>query len=47
MQKIINIGKDAVIVYNIKYILACIRSGWYPHAIIIINVGINEASNQI
>lgn len=26
-QNIINIGKDAEIVYNIKYILACSRSG--------------------
>jgi hypothetical protein len=27
LQKVKNIGKEAVIVYNIKYILACIRSG--------------------
>ena len=27
-QNITNIGKDAVIVYSIKYILACSRSGW-------------------
>lgn len=47
MQKIINIGSDAVIVYSIKYILACIRSGWYPQVIIIKRVGISEASNQI
>lgn len=43
---ITNIGREAVTVYNIKYILACIRSGWYPHVIIIIIVGISEASNH-
>lgn len=42
-----NIGKDAVIVYNIKYILACRRSGWYPHVIMITIVGIKDASNQM
>lgn len=26
-QNIINMGRDAVIVYNIRYILACSRSG--------------------
>jgi len=46
-QNIINIGKEAVIVYIIKYILACKRSGWYPHVIIITIVGINDASNQM
>jgi len=46
-QNIINIGSEAVIVYIIKYILACSRSGWYPQVIIIIIVGIRDASNQI
>jgi len=46
-QNIMNIGNDAVIVYNIKYILACSRSGWYPHVIMITIVGISDASNQI
>jgi hypothetical protein len=46
-QNIINIGRDAVIVYNIKYILAWSRSGWYPQVIIITIVGMREASNQI
>lgn len=46
-QNMINIGKDAEIVYIIKYILACSRSGWYPQVIIITIVGIREASNQI
>jgi hypothetical protein len=46
MQNIINIGKEAVTVYNIKYMLACMRSGWYPHSIINNMVGIKEASNQ-
>lgn len=27
-QNMINIGRDAVMVYNIKYILAWSRSGW-------------------
>jgi len=40
-------GRDAVIVYIIKYILACRRSGWYPHVIMITMVGIREASNQM
>jgi len=43
---IINIGRDAVIVYIIKYIPACIRSGWYPQYKIINSVGIREASNH-
>jgi len=42
-----SIGKDAVIVYIIKYMPAWIRSGWYPQIEIISSVGINEASNQI
>lgn len=46
-QNMINIGKEAVIVYSIKYILAWRRSGWYPHVMIIIIVGIRDASNQI
>lgn len=46
-SKIINIGNDAVTVYIIKYILAWRRSGWYPHNMIIIMVGINDASNQM
>lgn len=45
-QNIINMGRDAVIVYNIKYILACNRSGWYPHVIIMIIVGMRDASNH-
>lgn len=28
LQKIMNIGREAEIVYNMKYMLACIRSGW-------------------
>lgn len=40
-------GSDATTVYSIRYILACIRSGWYPHSIIRAIVGIKEASNQI
>lgn len=40
-------GKEAVIVYIIKYILAWIRSGWYPQIRIINKVGIRDASNQI
>jgi len=46
-QNMINIGSEAVIVYNIRYKLAWRRSGWYPHVIIIAIVGISEASNQI
>lgn len=46
-QKIISIGREAEIVYIIKYMLAWTRSGWYPHVMIIIIVGIREASNQI
>lgn len=42
-----SIGNDAAIVYIIIYILACMRSGWYPHSIIIIIVGISDASNII
>ena len=44
---IISIGKEAVIVYNIRYMPACKRSGWYPQNKIIIKVGISEASNQM
>lgn len=44
---IINNGSDAVIVYTIRYRLACSRSGWYPHIIINSIVGINDASNAI
>lgn len=50
INKIINIssmGSEAIIVYIIMYILACTRSGWYPHTIIIIIVGTKDASNQI
>jgi len=43
-QKIISIGREAVIVYIIKYILACNRSGWYPQDIIINIVGTRDAS---
>ena len=42
-----NRGRDAVTVYMIKYILACVRSGWYPHNMIRSIVGIREASNQM
>lgn len=41
-----NIGNDAVTVYIIRYMLAWIRSGWYPHIIIIIIVGTKDASNH-
>jgi len=41
---LISSGKEAVIVYIIRYIPAWSRSGWYPHAIIRSIVGINEAS---
>lgn len=40
-------GREAVTVYNIKYIPACNRSGWYPHPRIRSSVGINDASNKI
>lgn len=40
-------GKDAVTVQIIIYILACRRSGWYPHIKIKINVGINAISKKI
>lgn len=40
-------GSDAVIVYIIMYIPACIRSGWYPQPRIKNRVGINETSNEI
>jgi len=43
-QKIISIGREAVIVYIIKYILACNRSGWYPQDMIINIVGTRDAS---
>jgi len=43
----INIGNEAVIVYIIKYNLACNRSGWYPHVMMIPIVGMSEASNQM
>jgi len=42
-----NNGSEAATVYINKYILAWDRSGWYPHNIIIIMIGINEASNII
>lgn len=38
-------GSEALTVYNIIYIPACSRSGWYPQPKININVGINDASN--
>jgi hypothetical protein len=47
IENIINMGRDAVTVYNIRYILAWTRSGWYPHNIIMSIVGTREASNQI
>jgi hypothetical protein len=44
---ITSIGKEAKIVYIIKYIPACKRSGWYPHNRMMSKVGIKEASNQM
>lgn len=44
---ITNKGSDAVIVYNIRYIPANKRSGWYPQLIIRSKVGINLVSNKI
>lgn len=40
-------GKDAMIVYIIKYTLASKRSGCFPFIIIRIIVGINTSSNII
>lgn len=40
-------GREAVIVYSIRYRPACSRSGWYPQPIIRSRVGINEASNKM
>lgn len=40
-------GRDAVTVYIIRYILACRRSGWYPHARMRNKVGIKEASKKM
>lgn len=45
MNSLISKGKEAEIVYSIKYIPACKRSGWYPHPRIRARVGIREASN--
>lgn len=44
---LIKSGKEAVIVYNIKYIPAWSRSGWYPHPNTKRRVGIREDSNKI
>lgn len=38
-------GNEAVIVYNIKYIPAWSRSGWFPDFVISNNVGIRIISN--
>lgn len=40
-------GNEEVTVYNIKYVLAWIRSGCTPHPKIIINVGIKDDSKKI
>lgn len=40
-------GSDAVTVYSIRYILACMRSGWYPQPIIRSMVGIKDASKKM
>lgn len=45
INKFINKGNLAQIVYNIKYIPACRRSGWYPQPNTKRRVGIREASN--
>jgi len=44
---VINIGIDAVIVYNMIYSLAVFRSGWFPQMTIMNIVGISEVSNQM
>jgi len=44
---ITSIGKEAKMVYIIRYIPACNRSGWYPHNKMMSRVGIKEASNQM
>lgn len=43
----INNGREAVIVYKIRYNPAWRRSGWFPSLVIIINVGIKTISNII
>lgn len=40
-------GREATVVYIIRYIPACRRSGWYPQSRISTRVGISEASNRI
>lgn len=44
---LIRSGRDAVIVYIIRYMPAWIRSGWYPHPIIMISVGMRDSSNMM
>lgn len=39
-------GREAVTVYIMRYIPACIRSGWYPQPRIRRRVGIREASKN-
>jgi len=40
-------GREAVIVYIIMYIPACVRSGWYPHPRMRIRVGIRDISKKM
>jgi hypothetical protein len=40
-------GRDAVMVYNIIYIPACRRSGWYPQVRMRNRVGIRAVSKAI
>lgn len=47
IKNINSMGSDAIMVYIIMYILACTRSGWYPHSMMMIMVGIREASNKM
>lgn len=40
-------GKEAVMVYKIRYIPACNRSGWFPDLVIKRSVGTRITSNII
>jgi len=40
-------GREAVIVYKIRYIPAWSRSGWLPNLVTMIKVGIKTISNII
>lgn len=42
-----NKGKEKEIVYNNKYMVAVVRSGWYPQHMIRRAVGIRDSSNII